>query len=173
MTELRADSHNLVEEVRQARDGNPSAFERLVERTESLLKKLAYPIVGAELLADALQETYLQMFRNLSQLREPGAFIPWLSRMCLHECYRIAKKVKPEAELAESAARVDPRAEVHAKVTLEQALKRMTRDDRDILILRELLGFSYEELSFTLRCPTGTVKSRLSTARQRLKEALA
>ena len=169
---LEPEKLDLAEVVEQARQGSPLAFERLVEQTENLLKKLAYPIVGAQRLADALQETYLLVFRNLHQLREPGAFIPWLSRMCLHVCYKLRPEA-PHQELKEVSATVGDKSEqIAARVTLSQALNRLERGDRDLLILREMLGFSYDELAYTLRIPVGTVKSKLSTARARLRERL-
>ena len=163
---------DLTEVVVKARQGSPLAFEQLVERTENLLKKIAFPIVGEQRLADALQETYLLVFRNLHQLREPGAFVPWLSRMCLHVCYKLRPET-PHQELKDVAVTVsDESDQVAARVTLNRALNRLERADRDLLILRELLDFSYQDLAYTLRLPVGTVKSKLSTARARLRERL-
>lgn len=163
---------DLPDVVEQARQGSPLAFEQLVELTEKLLKKLAFPIVGEQRLADALQETYLLVFRNLHQLREPGAFIPWLSRLCLHVCYKLSPSA-PHQELKDVSATVsDSSNQIAARVTLNQALNRLERGDRDLLILRELLDFSYDDLAYTLRIPVGTVKSRLNTARTRLRERL-
>lgn len=163
---------DLVEVVMQARAGDPTAFEELVNRTEKLLKKLAYPIVGENLMQDALQETYLLAFRNIGRLREAGSFIPWLSRTCLHVCYQLRKQGQPAEQLEHRQVSPDQSGAVVARVTLQQALNRLQRADRDLLILREMLGFSYEELAYTLRLNVGTVKSRLSAARKRLKERL-
>ena len=83
---------DLAEITANAQSGDPTAFEQFVDRTEGLVRKLAYPVVGRELVEDALQEAYMVAFRNLGQLREPGAVIPWLSRITLHVSYRLAKK---------------------------------------------------------------------------------
>ena len=158
--------------VSEAQAGSPTAFEALVDRTENLVRKLAYPIVGEDLLKDALQETYLLVFRNIHQLREAGAFIPWLSRMSLHACYELAKRHRPVETFEEQSTSADHSDRVVDRLTLQQALNRLERADRDLLILRELIGLSYEDLAYALRIPTGTVKSRLSKARACLKDRL-
>lgn len=164
---------DIAEIVRAAQSGEPMAFEQLVSRTEKLARKVAYPIVGRELVEDTLQEAYLVAFRNLSQLREPGAIIPWLSRIVLHASYRISKKKQTPIPLVKDESSPDQADAVVAKLSLHEALKSLRQDDSEVLLLREMAGLSYQELAYSLRLPVGTVKSRLSKARERLKSALA
>lgn len=162
----------LAELVLSVQDGDLQAFEDLVKQTEKLVRKLAYPIVGRDAVEDALQETYLSVFRHLDQLQQPLAFVGWLSRMALHVCYDLSKRAKPTESLPPNISGPDTTDSVAGAVTLVQALNRLTKAERDLLILRELIGLDYEELGYTLRIPIGTVKSRLNKARKHLKERL-
>ena len=67
----------------------------------------------------------------------------------------------------------DPTESVAGYVSLVKALNQLTRAERDLLILRELIGLDYDELGYTLHIPVGTVKSRLFKARKHLKERLS
>lgn len=162
----------LVELVKRAQKDNSHAFEEIVTRTEKMLRKLCYPIVGEALLEDALQETYLLVFRQIGQLKEAEAFLAWLSRIALHTCYRLKAKHPATAELSREPRAKDENSRALSRISLQQALNRLSRRDRDILILREIIQLSYEELARALNVPEGTVKSRLNKARKALKERL-
>lgn len=163
----------LADLVSQVQDGDLVAFEEIVDQTESLVRKLAFPIVGPDYVEDVLQETYLSVFRHRDQLKNPRAFLGWLSRMALHACYDLRKRTQPTESLPATISGPDTTTSVAAHVTLVKALNQLTRADRDLLILRELIGMDYEELGYTLQIPVGTVKSRLFKAREHLRERLS
>jgi RNA polymerase sigma-70 factor (ECF subfamily) len=163
----------LTEIVKEARDGDPQAFEALVRRTENLVKRISLTILSESLLDDAVQETYLLVFQKLDQLKNDQAFVAWMSRMALHVCYRLARESSTHSGLVqEPASKRDMEEDTLNSLILRKALARLQQRERDVLILRELLGLSYDDVAYSLRLPVGTVRSRLHKARRHLKQRL-
>jgi RNA polymerase sigma-70 factor (ECF subfamily) len=166
-------AEDQVSLVRRAQVGDREAMEELLRSSQGLARRIAVSVLGRQGLDDALQESYLLAFRKLPQLREPEAFRGWFSRLVLHVCYLQQRRVKVEAELPDSLASPDRSEAVVAALALRQAMARLSRKDRDVLILREVLQLSYDEVAAALRLPVGTVRSRLSAARKHLAERMA
>jgi RNA polymerase sigma-70 factor (ECF subfamily) len=174
VTSLSSKSHsNLAAVVKAAQQGDRDSFEGLVERTHKMLRRLALPLLPASLVEDALQETYVLMFQKLHYLKDPSAFRSWLSRIALHACYDLLRKARPTESLSnqhEEAAQPDEPLDV---VAIRSALAKLKKKDRNILILREYLDTSYDEIGEILDLAPGTVKSRLFYARKKMKEYVA
>lgn len=162
----------LVAYVVRAQTGDAQAMDQLVQATYRLVRKIAAPLLPSSSVDDAVQETYLVVLQKLHHLQRPEAFRGWLSRIALHVCYGLRRKTRPTEELAAEQAVGDCTAATPAKLDLKAALERMSQSDRDILILREYLGLSYEELADALDLADGTVRSRLFHARKKLKTLL-
>lgn len=162
----------LERTVSAAQDGDPMAFEQLVDRTENLVKRIAYPIVGQTACDDVAQDTFLQVFKYIGKLSEPKAFIGWLSRIALHSSYQYQNKNRAETELPESASVADNSEAVVNSLALRRALARLPKHHRNILILREMLELSYDDISVALQIPMGTVKSRLNKAKKLLSQRM-
>lgn len=158
--------------VRQAQNGDRLACEQLVKASTKLVKKLTYASAGREHCEDAYQETYLIAFKKLRQLKSPEAFPSWISRIALHVCYDLKKKEKSEEELPDKEASPDHAQTVADSVTIQKALSQLHRKDRDVILLREFLQLSYDQVASTLRVPVGTVRSRLHKARTKLVDRL-
>ncbi len=154
-----------------AQNGDNSAFEELVRRTQDLARTTAYPVVGPDQMDDAVQEAYLIAYRKLHLLRDPKAFAAWLVRIVLRVSYGL-RGSKPTKELREVNSQPDFSTNSVARLDLDMALARLKAKDRDILIMRELLRFSYEEIAYTFRLPLGTVRSRLHHARLKLADLM-
>lgn len=162
----------LAAVVTKARAGNELAFEELVDTTRSFAKRIAYTVVGEQLTEDVVQESYLQVFLKLHQLKDEMAFLSWLSRIVLHSSYRLKKKHPEKLEVHQSVQQADRSQKVVDSLTLRQALSRLPRNDRDVLVLHELVGLTHAEVGHALRIPEGTARSRLFKARKRLAEQL-
>lgn len=162
----------LVALVKGAAAGDGPSFEELVERTHERCRRIAFPIVGPDLVEDALQETYLLIYQRLKQLNHPEAFMGWLSRIVLRVCYDIRKRHPECAEVPERLPTPDPTEDLVKSLTLRRALARVPQHDREVLILHELVGLSHAEVGYALQIPEGTARSRLHTARKRLAEQL-
>lgn len=169
---VSASSGELTEWVQQAQQGNATAFDELVRRTQGLVRKTAFPLLRADQIDDAVQESYLVVYQKLHHLRDASAFQAWLVRIVLHVCYAIIRKTPLVAQIDEKASVTDETRRVADKLDLKAALARLKEEDRSILILREMLGMSYEEVAYALRLPIGTVRSRLHYGRKKLAELL-
>lgn len=173
MEEKEKRREELAEQVRRAQAGHADGFEALVKLTEDHVRKIAYSVVGPNHSDDVLQESYLLVFRKIQQVHKPEAFMGWLCRLVLHICYRHKKKNPIEGEVPEQVSQTARPEAVLDSIVLSRALDKLRAKDRNLLILRELVGLSYEELSGALQVPVGTVRSRLHKARKRLAECLA
>ena len=175
MTESNRASQNeeLVHWIRLAQDGDHQAFEQVYHRTQALARQVAFSVVSQNLVDDAVQESYLLAYRKLKQLKAPEAFLAWLCRLVLHTSQRISKKNKPFLELAEGlTAGTEQTEQALDSLALRQALTRLPQRDRDVLITRDLLEFSYSEVAYILKIPITTVRSRLHKARKKLAHSL-
>ena len=122
-----------------------------------------------ELAEDAVQDAYELVFRKLHQLRDPGAFKAWFCRIVIHCCH---KHFSTTVEYEEPVDVSRPHEASVERATLAQLFRWLPVNDRNVLLLREVMSFSYEEVSQILRVPIGTVRSRLSKARKRALELL-
>lgn len=159
--------------VKRAQDGDRNACEELVGATTGLVKKITYSTVGRQLCEDAYQETYLIVFRKIRQLKNPSAFPGWVGRIALHVCYDLRKRVKFEEELPEHSSSPDQADSIVEAMSLHKALFQLHDRDRDVILLREFLDLSYEQVAQALRVPVGTVRSRLNNARKTLLKRLS
>lgn len=162
----------LVAYVVRAQSGDGQAMDGLIKATYRLVRKIATPLLPPSAVDDAVQETYILVLQKLHHLQTPAAFRGWLSRIALHVCYGLRRKARPTESLSPEQATADVTASAPDRMDLRAALERMSQSDRDILILREYLGLSYEELADALDLADGTVRSRLFHARKKLKAML-
>ncbi len=182
--------HGLVE---QCRRGDAQAFARLVALHEGMVFNLAARLLGdPEEARDAAQEVFLQVYRNLGRFEGRSTLKTWIYRMVVNHCrnrqrwWRRRRKDRScpidamtpaeEARLAEQGPRgegPDERLERRERArAVQSALLRLSFEHRAVLLLREVEGLSCEEIAGTLALPQGTVKSRLSRARDALRGAL-
>ena len=129
---------------------------------------------------DAVQDSYLKAFRFFESFRAEGNVRAWFLQIVRNTCYDALsarnlkeKQLAPEEEIKEvEDAAPGPRANVAAKATVEavrEAIAALPVDFREVVVLRELEGLSYKEISDVAGIPLGTVMSRLSRARDHLQ----
>jgi len=173
--------------VSHARQGDLEAFNRLVERNQDAIYNLCFRLVGArEAAEDATQEAFLSAFRKLEQFRG-GNFRAWLFRIAGNACYdelrrRRARPARsldaPEAATAAgeiASGGPSPEEEAARRELAEflsKALGNLPFDQRLAVLLCDREGFSYEEISTATGVSVGTVKSRISRGRERLRRLL-
>ena len=172
-----------AELVQRIRSGDDAAFRALVERHGNSLFGLAYTLLGSAADAeDVVQETFLGAFRRLGAFEGRSAVKTWLTRILLNHASKLrrSKRVR-KAESVESPRASDDRSlrtasaatAVDSRVDVMQMLDVLSPDHRQVIVLRELEGLSYEEIAEALGVPRGTVESRLHRARQELKQRFA
>jgi RNA polymerase sigma factor (sigma-70 family) len=173
-----------AELVEQAKRGEPSAYEVLVQRHQEIAFRTAYLVTGSAAEAeDAAQDAFVKAYRALGRFRSGAPFRPWLLQIVVNEARNRRRSAGRREHLALRAAdepssggaAPSPEVELLAnerRARLLGALAELREDDRDVVVCRHLLGLSEEETSTALALPVGTVKSRLSRALARMRAAL-
>ena len=163
--------------VLRARKGQVDAYNALVSRWETRIYNYLFRFTAnSEDAMDVSQDTFLKAYQNLARLDDAGRFGPWLYRIAHNEAYSMLRKSRPEGELnyeprsSEPGARLFP---IELSLAVQGALKRLSDDQREAVVLKVYQGFKFEEMAEILSCPVSTVKSRLYTALDLLKDALA
>jgi RNA polymerase sigma-70 factor, ECF subfamily len=180
--------------VSAAQAGDVHAFEELVRRHQTRMLNIAYRMTGNyEDACDAVQETFLSAYRSIKRFRKEAAFSTWLCTICLNRARNRLKQMRSRTrhevqplddhmDTEEAASARDTpsdclsvveqmeRKELQEKV--QECMNRLEDDYREVLVLRDIQGFSYEEIGDILKVAEGTVKSRLFRARDALKESL-
>jgi RNA polymerase sigma-70 factor (ECF subfamily) len=170
----------------QARFGDNDAFAELVNRHKDMVVNYLTRLTGGRLDAEDLaQETFLRLFTAASDYRNQGKFKGYLMKIATNIALSHARKTKRQRILfavfssEESAVRVDqrtPQSQLlasEAQLMLLDALAALPWRFRVPLVLRETEDLSYETIAGILNCSQGTVKSRISRGRSRLKKKLA
>ena len=172
--------------VRAAAGGDTEAFERLVETYENKIYTLALRMSGSpDDAGDIAQEAFLAAWRGLPAFRGEAGFATWLYRLASNaaiDYLRRQRKQRGELSLDDEELGLDavdagpgPQdaaegEEVRSAVAA--GLRALSEGHRQVLVLRELQGLSYEEIAAVLAVDLGTVKSRISRARSALRKIL-
>jgi RNA polymerase sigma-70 factor (ECF subfamily) len=183
-----ADEERRLAEIAQR--GDVESFNELVRLFEGRVYTLCYRMLGdAESAADAAQDAFLSAFRNLRSFRG-GSFRSWMLRIATNTCYDVlrVRKRRPSvsldteaddesdssplqiADTAESPDDFAQRRELAAAI--QQGLTALPDEQRIVLILSDIQGLAYEEIAQITNSNLGTVKSRLSRGRARLRDVL-
>lgn len=173
----------IIESVLQ---GDVNAFEKLVTKYEKTVYNLALRMTGnAEDAADMTQESFLKAYRSLTSFRGESKFSVWLYRITSNVCldFLRSKSRRPvlsltvedsdgeETELEIPDLSADPEEKLLSSLTREavqRGLDSLPAQQKEILLLREISGLSYGEISETLGLEISTVKTRIFRARKRL-----
>ncbi len=163
--------------ARRAAAGNADAWDRLVELYGERIYNLALHFTrNREEAEDLTQEIFLRLYTNLRQYRGDCPLVSWALRLSRNLCIdhyrrtrndRLALKVSEEV-LALVPARDDVHAEAQGREEIEAvhaALREMPEELAEVVLLRDLQGWTLEEVAASLEIPLGTVKSRLHRAR--------
>jgi RNA polymerase sigma-70 factor (ECF subfamily) len=179
---LRATDPELL---RRAQHGEDEALHELVDRHARSLFGLAFSLVGnAADAEDVVQETLLGAFRRLSAFEGRSSVKTWLTRILVRQAARhhrtrhVRRTVSidhlsggSEGILAGRQEASGP-DEVNVRIDVMAALDTLSAEHREIIVLRELQGLSYAEITEVLGVAPGTVESRLFRARRELRERL-
>lgn len=176
--------------VEAGQRGDVEAFNQLVRLYEGRVYNLCYRMLSdADAAADATQDTFIAAYRNLNRFRG-GMFRAWLLRIATNTCYDVLRSRQRRPAVSLDAGYEDEAAgprldlpdpgespdEAVLRRELAQALERgiaqLPEDQRIVVILSDVQGLAYEEIAAVTSTNLGTVKSRLSRARARLRDIL-
>jgi RNA polymerase sigma-70 factor, ECF subfamily len=164
-------------QAEECRTADSACFAEIVKRTEPALRRLLGRLCGRHAdLDDLVQETYLRVWRGFGRFRGESSLTTWMTRIAVNVSRNWARSRRPTvalSECAESVLGLAPEAREAAVFNAyEQALARLSPEQRAVFILHEAEGMSYQEIAMALGCPVGTVMSRLHRARTRLLDDL-
>ncbi len=165
--------------VKQCLRGDRSAFEILVDRYQKVVFNVALRMVGnTEDAEDIAQSAFLKGYENLGSFDGRHKFFSWIYRIAVNEAinYLHAKQrtVKLDEDIPAGGKAADELVHDDQMVQrLERALRRISIEHRAVLVLRHFQDLSYSEIANVLNIPEKTVKSRLFSARQELKDILS
>ncbi len=170
----------MIDDVRRAREGDLTAFGRLIQENQGwALRQAAGALRDADLAQDAVQEAFLAAFRGLRGLRDDEAFAGWLRVLVRRAAARVlAGRPRPSPEDGgrdEPATEPGPEqaaesAELRERVLL--AIAALPEGQREATRLYYFGGYSTTEVADRLGVPVGAVKKRLFDARRRLRRGL-
>jgi RNA polymerase sigma-70 factor (ECF subfamily) len=177
--------------VLRVRKGDGSAYRPLVERYQNRVHAMVYGMVrDSEEARDITQNAFIKAYQNLASFRIESSFYTWLYRIAMNlaidHCRKTRRRKTSAFDDAVAARDEDGTIlEVHQGDSPQKALQRkqlhqrifaaldeLTEDQREVILLREVEGLSYKEISETMEIPEGTVMSRLFYARKRLQGIL-
>ena len=180
--------------IEQCKAGDEKAFAEIVLNYQKKVFNIAYRMLGnKEEAKDLAQEVFLSVFEAIKDLREEVKFESWLTQITLNHCRNRWKYLKRrhyfnsdslndpiETEDGEMERPVyspfdNPEILCEKKMIQEfvqRGLLKLNEDQREMVVLRDLQGYSYEEIGKLFSLPVGTIKSRLHRARMDLKEIL-
>ena len=164
--------------IAKARKGNVEAYNLLVSRWEKRVFNYLLRLVNnREDAFDLSQDVFLKAYQAIGKLEDPAKFSGWLFRIAHNEAYSLLRKHRPDdAEITYDPAsgglssRMYP---MELSLTVERALGKLTPEQREAVLLKVFQGFKFEEMAEILAIPVSTVKSRLYTALDLLKNVLA
>lgn len=179
---------NVKRLIELSQKGDSNAFEKLVILYQNKIYNLCYHLTNNHTEAEDLaQEVFVKAYFGLDGFRNEADFSTWLHRITINLWINIKHKQKnppaisldkpvptEEGEVVREIATTstNPQEVLENKefrILVYTALHSLSKEQQAVLTLREIQGYSYEEISRIMQCSTGTVKSRLSRARQALQ----
>jgi len=177
--------------ITDAQGGNLDAFNTLVLHYQDSVFNTALRILGDEdQAADAAQEAFISAFKSIKSFRG-GSFKGWLMRTVTNACYdelrrqkrRPTTPLEPDTDdgeemdsprwLADPGMTPDQKAEAdEVEHALQHCLNNLPLEFKTVVVMADIQGLDYTEVSVAIRVPLGTIKSRLARARLRLRECL-
>lgn len=164
----------LVEErdwIRRCQQGDERAFRALMSRYRGRATYLAAQILHDRTEAeDVVQDAFLRVFRSIRQFRGDATFYSWLHRIIVNLCLdRRRKAGSITLSLDETQDHGPPASISTTRLEVDALLAYLSDELRVTLLLREIAGLSYAEIARELDIPVGTVRSRLSAAREQFR----
>ena len=173
--------------IKRAERGDAAAFEELMHQHEGRMYAVALRMCGnREDAQDCSQEAMLRIYRALSNFKGQSSFATWVYRITMNTCLdelrrgkrRKASSLDERIEAGWSPVEDMDTPEHHAmrseqRRALDRAIQELPEDMRSAVVLRDIQGCSYDEIADILNTNVGTIKSRISRARARLREILS
>jgi RNA polymerase sigma-70 factor (ECF subfamily) len=177
--------------IARCKKGDREAFNELMNKYQKQVFNVAYGMLSDyDDASDAAQEVFLKVYRSIASFRGQSSFTTWLYRICANVCNDILRKRQrrgftvsingddddenPVSELQSEAPTPEESLEMNERQrAVRAAISELNKEFREIILYSDIEQLSYDEISLILKCPKGTVKSRLNRARNALKKKLS
>ncbi len=173
--------------LKRAQNGDVQAFEILIEEFQKLVYNVAIRMMrNRQDALDASQDTFIKIYSGLKSFRGQSTLSSWIYRITINCCKDMLRKKKnngllPDEEnfimsIQDESLHSHPEKSLENKesrLEIERALMSLEASDRAVIILRDVRGLKYEEISEILELNIGTVKSRINRARIKLQKHLS
>ena len=178
--------------IRRTREGDANAYRHLVERYQGQIHRLVSGLLGYEHgnVDDVVQEVFVKAYFSLRRFREDSSFATWIYRIAVNRArdefrkasWHVSLDITLSGETVQGLRALwdhadgeeeAPRAPEALQRFVSQAVAALPEKLRTVVTLKDMEGLSYPEVGEILKCSVGTVKSRHSRARQRLRDLLA
>ena len=166
----------ISQDVERAKLGDRQAFANLYGAVSLDLYKLAlYTLNNVEDAEDVVSETFVEAYKGLKNLREVDSFRPWIFKILSIRCKRrIGKYVKEKGNIdLEDYVEEGVDGGENLKVEMQQALAKLTVEEREIVIMSAIHGYTMKEIAEIKNLPQGTVSSKLHRTLKKLRNLLA
>lgn len=177
--------------IEQSRKGNIDAFEELIRDYKKSAYNIALRVLrNVEDAEDISQEALIKVYKNIQNFNMQSTFKVWMYRIVVNTCLDFKRKKKFKTYSIDEDIYLGENKEVHRQIAdnannpdvlidknytnnvVNDSLNKLDDDFKTIIILRDIQGFSYNEISEILSLSLGTVKSRLNRARKNLKDII-
>jgi RNA polymerase sigma-70 factor (ECF subfamily) len=194
MKGIRQTRDDDLEYVSLCRKGDVDAFETLVRRHEKRMFNIAFRVIGSyDEAGEVVQDAFISAYKNIKGFKGEALFSTWLYAICINHARNRLKQLKtrryregrslddplmtPEGEITADPPSGEPSAldrleEKDLQQRVQACINALDSEFREVVVLRDIQGFSYEEISAMLKKPAGTIKSRLFRARDAMRACL-
>ncbi len=172
---MDCNENNLIE---KCKNGDIDAFEVLIKKYKETAYNIALKILrNSEDAMDVSQEALIKVYKYMNHFNQRASFSTWLYKIVMNTCLDFIKKNKNKTySFNEIVDKKDyqhtPEEALDRKIKIEavqKAINRLSPNFRNVIILRDIHGFSYDEIANMTNCSLGTVKSRIKRGREQLK----
>ena len=175
--------------VAKVKSGDMNAFEKIIKLYEKKICSVIYYMVKDQnIVEDVAQEVFIKLYKNISKFNEQSSLYTWIYRITINACYDEIKRERKISYISNYKETEDGEQEIEIedekqnvseiiekrieKEMLIKAIKMLPDEQRALIVLRDIRGFTYWEIADMLKLKLGTVKSKISRARTQLKQLL-
>lgn len=163
--------------ISKAKTGDKESFALLIKRYKDSVFRYAYGMLANRMDAeDVSQDAFIKAFYSLPKLDNIYAFSSWLMRIVSNLCYDRIQKRKKESMISDDFIQTQIAnsniEQTDLRMTIKEAMNKLSPEHREAVLLRDVEGYSYDEIAGMLHIPLGTVKSRINAARLTLRKEM-
>lgn len=175
--------------ISKAKEGDKKAFEEIISLYEKkVFSTIYYMVKNENEVEDIAQEVFVKIYRNLKNFKEESSLYTWIYRITINVCIDELKKKKNVVYIDEKIETADGEMEMQLEDTakgpehlaedeelkrkITNCIRKLPIDQRTMIILRDIKGFTYMEIAEMTKINLGTVKSKINRARTALKQIL-